>query len=110
MQKVYLTIILILLSLGPTIAKNRPPLPDTIRTNSGKIYVAVNNQDYTAVLKDTFIVKRDSFVINEPAMADVLYSNGKIYVVVLVLATIFAGIVLLQFRMNRKISKLEKDK
>jgi len=46
----------------------------------------------------------------EPAMADAMRSNGKIYVVVLVLATIFAGIIALLIRMERKISKLEKNK
>jgi undecaprenyl pyrophosphate phosphatase UppP len=46
----------------------------------------------------------------EPAMADTMRSNGKIYVVVLVLATIFAGIIALLIRMERKISKLEKNK
>ena len=44
-----------------------------------------------------------------PEMADVMRSNGKIYVVVLVLATIFAGIIALLVRMDRKISKLEKN-
>jgi len=44
----------------------------------------------------------------EPAMADQMRSNGKIYVVVLVLATIFAGIILYLVRLDRKITKLEK--
>lgn len=42
-------------------------------------------------------------------MADTLRSNGKIYVVVLVLATIFAGIIAYLVRMDRKITKLEKN-
>lgn len=46
----------------------------------------------------------------EPAMADTLRENGKIYVVVLVLATIFAGIIAFLVRLDRKISKLEKNK
>jgi hypothetical protein len=45
----------------------------------------------------------------EPEMADVMRSNGKIYVVVLVLATIFAGIIVYLVRLDRKISKLEKN-
>lgn len=45
-----------------------------------------------------------------PEMADTLRSNGKIYVVVLVLATIFAGIIAFVIYMDRKISKLEKNK
>ena len=44
----------------------------------------------------------------QPSMADALRRDGKIYVVVLVLATIFAGIIALLMRIDRKISKLEK--
>jgi hypothetical protein len=46
----------------------------------------------------------------QPEMADAMRANGKIYVVVLVLATIFAGIILYLVRLDRKISKLEKNK
>ena len=41
-------------------------------------------------------------------MADAMRSNGKIYVVVAVLATILLGIVLYLVRLDRKIKKLEK--
>ncbi len=37
-----------------------------------------------------------------------LYKDGKIYVVVLVLVTIFAGIIFYLTRLDNKISKLEK--
>ena len=43
------------------------------------------------------------------AMADGLRSNGKIYVVVAVVLTIFAGIVLYLVRLDRKLGKLEKQ-
>lgn len=45
-----------------------------------------------------------------PEMADGMRSNGKIYVVVLVLATIFAGLIIYLIRLDRKISHLEKSK
>lgn len=45
-----------------------------------------------------------------PQMADAMRSNGKIYVVVSVVATIFAGIFLYLIRLDRKISKLENHK
>jgi multisubunit Na+/H+ antiporter MnhB subunit len=45
----------------------------------------------------------------QPEMADVMRSNGKIYVVVLVLATIFAGIIVYLVRLDRKITKIEKN-
>jgi len=47
---------------------------------------------------------------SDTEMADVMRGNGKIYVVVLVLATIFAGIIVYLIRLDRKISKLEKNK
>ncbi len=46
----------------------------------------------------------------ETEMADTLRSNGKIYVVVMVLATIFAGIFAFLVYLDRKISKMEKEK
>ncbi len=42
-------------------------------------------------------------------MADTMRSNGKIYVVVVVLATIFAGIFTYLVVLDRKISRLEKE-
>ena len=42
-------------------------------------------------------------------MADGMRSNGKIYVVVAVILAIFLGIILYLFRLDRKISRLEKD-
>lgn len=43
-------------------------------------------------------------------MATEMRSNGKIYVVVFVLATIFAGIFLFLAYLERKIKKLESNK
>ena len=42
-------------------------------------------------------------------MADALRSNGKIYVVVLVICTIFAGIILFLLFLERKIKRLERN-
>lgn len=44
---------------------------------------------------------------NKVEMADNFRTNGKIYVVVAVILTIFAGIILYLVRLDRKISKLE---
>jgi hypothetical protein len=41
-------------------------------------------------------------------MADALRSNGKIYVVVAVVVTILLGLFLYLFRLDRKITKMEK--
>lgn len=43
-------------------------------------------------------------------MADKMKENGKIYVVIAVMLTILAGLVLYLVRLDRKISKLEKNK
>lgn len=42
-------------------------------------------------------------------MADTFRSNGKIYVVVAVMLTIFAGIILYLVRLDRKVSRLEQE-
>lgn len=42
-------------------------------------------------------------------MADTMRQNGKIYVVVAVILTIFAGIIIYLIRLDRKISRLEKE-
>ena len=49
-------------------------------------------------------------LLAQPEMADTMRSNGKIYVVVVVLATIFAGIFAYLVYLDRKITKLEKEK
>lgn len=45
----------------------------------------------------------------EPEMAEALRSNGKIYVVVLVIAIVFIGIAAYLFRLDRRVSRLEKE-
>ncbi|WP_020595552.1 CcmD family protein [Spirosoma panaciterrae] len=42
-------------------------------------------------------------------MADRLRADGKIWVVVAVIAAVFAGIVIYLIRLDRQITKLEKD-
>jgi hypothetical protein len=53
------------------------------------------------------IMAQDS--TNDVQMADAMRENGKIYVVVAVIVTIFAGIIFYLVRLDRKISKLEKN-
>ncbi len=45
----------------------------------------------------------------EVGMADTMRSNGRIYVVVAVVVTILTGLILYVIRLDRKITKLEKD-
>ncbi|HUM96713.1 MAG TPA: CcmD family protein [Chitinophagaceae bacterium] len=42
-------------------------------------------------------------------MANLLRSNGRIYVVVAVVVLILSGLILYLVRLDRKITKLEKD-
>ncbi|MBX2934928.1 MAG: hypothetical protein KF825_11830 [Ferruginibacter sp.] len=47
---------------------------------------------------------------SQPDMADVMRSNGKIYVVVAVCLTILIGLFIYVFLLDRKITRLEKNK
>ena len=51
-----------------------------------------------------------AFAQDKPEMADVMRSNGKIYVVVAVCLTILIGLFMYVFLLDRKISRLEKGK
>lgn len=42
-------------------------------------------------------------------MADLMRENGRIYVVVAVVLTILAGLIIYLIRLDKKISRLEKD-
>lgn len=47
---------------------------------------------------------------NNVEMADLMRSNGRIYVVVSVVTTILIGLILYIFRLDRKLTRLEKEK
>jgi CcmD family protein len=61
-------------------------------------------QDSTGQLKVV-----DSAAAQRVEMADQLRANGKIYVVVAVLIVILSGLILYVVRLDRKISRLEKE-
>ena len=46
---------------------------------------------------------------NNVEMADLMRSNGRIYVVIAVMLLILIGLMLYLVRLDRKISKLERD-
>ncbi len=46
---------------------------------------------------------------NDVEMADTMRSNGRIYVVIAVILTILAGIVLYLVRLDKKITRFEKE-
>ena len=43
-------------------------------------------------------------------MADALRSSGKIYVVITTIAIVFVGLAIYLFRIDRRLTKLEKEK
>jgi CcmD family protein len=45
---------------------------------------------------------------NQIEMADIMRSNGKIYIVVAVVAIIFAGIIIYLINLDTKITRIEK--
>ena len=56
----------------------------------------------------TFGAKAQGANTND-SMASLMRSNGKIYVVVAVVLTILLGLIAYLIRLDRKISKLEKE-
>ena len=52
---------------------------------------------------------QDTTANKKPEMADALRADGKIYVVVAVVITILAGLILYVVRLDRKVSKMEKE-
>lgn len=61
-----------------------------------------------------FLLLSQSLFAQQPVadgveMADRLRADGKIWVVVAVIAAVFAGIVIYLIRLDRQITKLEKD-
>jgi len=56
-----------------------------------------------------FVRAQDSLQREKPQMADLMRSNGKIYVVVVVLLIILAGLFLYLIGLDRKISRIERN-
>lgn len=52
---------------------------------------------------------QDGVAVRNVEMADRLRADGKIYVVIAVLVTILLGLILYVIRLDRKISRLEKE-
>jgi CcmD family protein len=55
------------------------------------------------------VLAQDAAGDKKVEMADGLRANGKIYVVIAVLVTIFLGLITYVVRLDRKISRLEKE-
>ena len=54
-------------------------------------------------------IEQKDYANNEVEMADTMRSNGKIYIVVATIISLFAGIVVYLVMLDRKISTLENN-
>jgi len=101
--KIFISIFLILLCLFAN--ATNAAAQDTLNFKGIHYQFIEGRSDTVKSNGDNFIVK---YVV-VPEMKDALVKNGKIYVVVVVLATIFAGIFAYLVLLDRKISRLEKE-
>ncbi|MFY0593221.1 CcmD family protein [Roseivirga sp.] len=58
---------------------------------------------------EKYEIKDDDYTNKDVDMADKMRENGKIYVVVGVIAIIFIGITTYAIRIDRKLSKIERE-
>ena len=56
-----------------------------------------------------FLIQAQETMKQKTEMADLMRSNGKIYVVIAVIITILAGVLLYLLRLDHKIDRLEKE-
>ena len=63
----------------------------------------------SALAQEKIPVTESDYTNNSVEMADVMRSNGKIYVLVGVIGIVFAGITVYLIGTDRKITKLEKN-
>ncbi|MCV9388469.1 CcmD family protein [Reichenbachiella ulvae] len=59
--------------------------------------------------EEKYQLSEDDYQNESVEMADTMRQSGKIYVVVAVVITIFAGLVFYLVRLDKKVSRLEQD-
>lgn len=59
--------------------------------------------------QDKIEITNQDYENNSVEMADTMRSNGKIYVVVAVVMTVFAGLIFYMIQTERKISRIERE-
>ena len=59
--------------------------------------------------QNQYQITKEDYQNTEVEMADVLRQSGKIYVVVGVILIIFAGITFYLYRLDQKVTSLEKE-
>jgi CcmD family protein len=65
---------------------------------------------HTIITLFVVLLAQPALAQDKPEMADLLRSNGKIYAVVAVCLTILIGLFFYVFTIDRRISRLEKEK
>ena len=73
------------------------------------LFILLMGMSLTLAAQDKIPVTERDYQNSGVEMADAMRAEGKIYVVVAVLATIFAGIVVYAVRIDQKVSRLEKE-
>ena len=61
------------------------------------------------LLAGSALAQAPAVAADQPEMADALRASGKIYVVVLVIVIILSGLLLYLVRLDRKVSRLERE-
>ncbi|QKG57574.1 CcmD family protein [Hymenobacter sp. BRD128] len=61
------------------------------------------------LLAGAVLAQAPAVATDQPEMADALRASGKIYVVVLVIVIILSGLLLYLVRLDRKVSRLERE-
>jgi CcmD family protein len=61
------------------------------------------------LLAGAALAQAPAVAADQPEMADALRASGKIYVVVLVIVIILSGLLLYLVRLDRKVSRLERE-
>lgn len=69
----------------------------------------MNKLKHSCLFAILLLVHAAAFAQDKPEMADVMRSNGKIYVVVAVCLLILFGLFFYVWTVDRKISKIEKQ-
>ena len=66
---------------------------------------------FTTILfsSSVLMIQAQEAAVQKSVMADLMRNNGKIYVVIAVMLTILTGLIGYMIRLDRKISKLEKE-
>ena len=66
---------------------------------------------FTTILfsSSVLLIQAQEAAGQKSVMADLMRNNGKIYVVIAVMLTILTGLIGYMIRLDRKISKLEKE-